>query len=57
MTRSILGDDLLPIGEDQYMSYANAALGSSADDQRIKRISNDPNPTHEQSYIDIGVYE
>ena len=57
VTYDILGDDLLPIGEDQYMSYANAAAGSSDDDQRIKRISNDPNPTHEQSYIDIGVYE
>lgn len=57
VTYKILGDDLLPIGEDQYMSYANAPEGSSANDQRIKRISNDPNPTHEQSYIDIGVYE
>ena len=57
VTYDILGDDLLPIGEDQYMSYANAAAGSSDDDKRIKRISNDPNPTHEQSYIDIGVYE
>ena len=57
VTYDILGDDLLPIGEDQYMYYANAAEGSSNDDKRIKRISNDPNPTHEQSYIDIGVYE
>ena len=57
VTYKIIGDDKLPIGEDQYMYYANAATGSSANDRRIKRISNDPNPTHEQSYIDIGVYE
>ena len=57
VTYDIIGDDNLPIGEDQYMYYANAAAGSSANDRRIKRISNDPNPTHEQSYIDIGVYE
>ena len=47
--------DCIPIGDnaiyDIYMRY----LGSSM--QTMFRISHDPNPTHEQTYIDMGVYE
>lgn len=48
-------EDCIPIGDnviyDIYMRY----LGSSM--QTMFRISHDPNPTHEQTYIDMGVYE
>ncbi len=40
----------LPVGEMTYME-------SSATGQALYRISYDPNPTHNQTYIDIGVYE
>ncbi len=40
----------MPIGDTQYMV-------SSATGQQFYRISYDPNPTHNQTYIDIGVYE
>lgn len=40
----------LPIGIDSYMTGAGTGLN-------IQRISFDPNPTHDQTYIDIGAYE
>ncbi len=40
----------LPVGEMPYMK-------SAATGQELYRISYDPNPTHNQTYIDIGVYE
>ncbi len=40
----------MPVGDEQYM--ISAATG-----QQLYRISYDPNPTHNQTYIDIGVYE
>jgi len=40
----------LPIGTDSYMKGAGTGLN-------IQRISFDPNPTHDQTYIDIGAYE
>ena len=44
----------LPIGTDRYMlsTYTNKP-GYTA----IPRISPDPNPSHNRTYIDIGVYE
>ncbi len=53
-TRMLYGYDFnrkyLPVGTDLYM--ISAATG-----QQLYRISYDPNPTHNQTYIDIGVYE
>ena len=40
----------MPEGEIFYMK-------SAATGQQLYRISYDPNPTHNQTYIDIGVYE
>ncbi len=40
----------MPVGEMPYME-------SAATGQQLYRISYDPNPTHNQTYIDIGVYE
>ena len=45
------GGTAVPIGSDKYMTYADAT-GKS-----MLRISTDPNPTHHQTYIDLGVYE
>lgn len=45
------GETAVPIGSDKYMTYADAT-GKS-----MLRISTDPNPTHHQTYIDLGVYE
>ncbi len=41
----------VPIGNDEYMAYADGT------DKVMYRISTDPNPTHHQTYIDLGVYE
>lgn len=41
----------IPIGWDLYMSY------SEGTGKPISRVSSDPNPTHHQTFIDIGVYE
>lgn len=41
----------IPIGKDLYMSY------SEGTGKPISRVSSDPNPTHHQTFIDIGVYE
>lgn len=41
----------IPIGDDLYMSY------SDAEAKPFLRVSTDPNPTHNQTFIDIGVYE
>lgn len=43
----------MPIGTERYMTYAQSAATST----EMYRISYDPNPTHEQTYIDMGVYE
>ncbi len=40
----------VPAGNDAYMKSANTG-------RQLHRISYDPNPTHDQTYIDIGVYE
>ena len=40
----------MPAGEQEYMTSASTG-------QKLYRISYDPNPTHDQTYIDIGVYE
>ncbi len=40
----------MPAGNMDYMT-------SAATGQKLYRISKDPNPTHDQTYIDIGVYE
>ncbi len=40
----------MPVGDTQYMSSASTG-------HQYLRISYDPNPTHNQTYIDIGVYE
>ncbi len=40
----------MPAGETFYMK-------SAATGQQLYRISYDPNPTHDQTFIDIGVYE
>ena len=53
-TRVLYGYDnnrlYMPEGEMFYMR-------SAATGQELYRISYDPNPTHNQTYIDIGVYE
>ena len=53
-TRVLYGYDnnrlYMPEGEEFYMK-------SAATGQELYRISYDPNPTHNQTYIDIGVYE
>lgn len=43
----------MPLGDDLYMraDYTNGETAT------VRRISFDPNPTHNQTYIDIGVYE
>lgn len=45
----------LPLGEEQYM--VSAYEYEPGKHQQLLRISYDPNPTHNQTYIDIGVYE
>lgn len=45
------GETAVPIGNDEYMTYADGT-GTA-----MLRISTDPNPTHHQTYIDLGVYE
>lgn len=39
------------IGDDEYMRYSDER------NKPILRVSIDPNPTHHQSFIDLGVYE
>lgn len=45
----------VPLGDDTYMLYS----GDNGPTQGVvmNRISPDPNPTHNKTYIDIGVYE
>lgn len=45
------GETAVPIGNDEYMTYADGT------GKTMLRISTDPNPTHHQTYIDLGVYE
>ncbi|WP_158215862.1 discoidin domain-containing protein [Prevotella sp. P5-92] len=45
------GETAVPIGKDEYMTYADGT------GKAMLRISTDPNPTHHQTYIDLGVYE
>ena len=46
--RTKLGEDML---WDIYMRYA------SSSNRYMFRVSHDPNPTHDRTYIDMGVYE
>lgn len=41
----------IAIGDDLYMSY------NDSNKSPILRVSHDPNPTHHQTFIDLGVYE
>lgn len=50
-TRYDLNNPTLAIGDETYMKYADGTGNI------MRRISLDPNPTHYQSYIDIGAYE
>lgn len=54
MTRYLAGypkyNENLVLGEDYYMKSATTQ-------QMLYRVSYDPNPTHNQTFIDIGVYE
>ena len=50
-TRYDQNNPTLAIGNETYMKYADGT------DNKMRRISLDPNPTHYQSYIDIGAYE
>lgn len=50
-TRYAQNNPTLAIGDETYMKYADGT------DNIMLRISLDPNPTHYQSYIDIGAYE
>lgn len=45
----------LSVGKDYYMQSAYESTDGNKTD--FFRISYDPNPTHHQTYIDIGVYE
>ncbi len=45
----------MPLGNDNYMK--SAYVNADGSQQNLYRISYDPNPTHNQTYIDIGVYE
>ena len=45
----------LPLGTDSYME--SAFMLEDGTHPQLYRISYDPNPTHNQTYIDIGVYE
>lgn len=45
----------LPIGTDEYMKSAYVLHDGTQ--QQLYRISYDPNPTHNQTYVDIGIYE
>lgn len=45
----------LPLGTDDYMTSSYIQPDGSL--QPLYRISYDPNPTHNHTYIDIGVYE
>ena len=40
-----------------YMTYTISEGHDNQDGANMYRISHDPNPTHEQTYIDMGVYE
>lgn len=50
-TRYAQNNPTLAIGDETYMKYADGTGNI------MRRISLDPNPTHYQSYIDIGAYE
>ncbi len=48
----------MPLGEQEYMyTTYNDKEGEGGKPVNLYRISYDPNPTHNQTYIDIGVYE
>ncbi len=46
----------MPIGEQEYM-YSSSVDTDGKPAINYYRISHDPNPTHNQTYIDMGVYE
>ncbi len=45
----------MPIGDEEYMYTTN--VGEDDKPIPLYRISKDPNPSHGQTYVDIGVYE
>lgn len=45
----------LPLGDDSYMM--SAYVQADGNRQKLLRISSDPNPMRDRTYIDIGVYE
>lgn len=47
---------LMPYGTEEYMYYPDL-LADRVHHRQMYRISNDPNPTHTATYIDIGIYE
>ena len=47
---------LMPYGTEEYMYYPDL-LADGVHHRQMYRISNDPNPTHTATYIDIGIYE
>ncbi len=47
----------VPLGNDKYMFTTYNYNERSGNPIDLYRISYDPNPSHEQTYIDIGVYE
>lgn len=48
---------LIPYKEEEYMYYPYIIDDETGKHEQILRISKDPNPSHDQAYIDIGVYE
>ena len=48
---------LIPYREEKFMYYPHIVDDETGEHEQILRISKDPNPSHNQAYIDIGVYE
>lgn len=47
----------MPYGESEYMYYPQITNKNTGEHLQMYRVSKDPNPTHQQTYIDMGVYE
>lgn len=47
----------MPYGESEYMYYPQITNENTGEHLQMYRVSKDPNPTHQQTYIDMGVYE
>lgn len=48
---------LMPYGNEEFMYYPEITDEASGKHRQMLRISNDPNPTQGQTFIDIGLYE